>query len=603
MKIEEDRPSVIRAWTLWVLLAVLIAGISTLLCRLWEVQVVQGSRYGEAQLAQSLRRVELPGLRGRILDRNGEVLADNRPAYSVVLYCEELQQPGAWKNTIDAVDSLIDQLAQRLGLPRQVSSKDVRRHIRNDRPMPLVVWQDVDYRTVAYLSEWANELPGVAILPMSRRIYPNGALAAHLLGYVGRARAHQESQEDWDYRLPDPHGRAGIEERYDEVLSGTSGEELLRVDSRVYTRERWVYRKAKAGQDLTLTLDVKLQRAAEEALGGRPGAVVALDPRNGDVLVLASAPTYDLNNFIPGISSADWKALMTHPAHPLINRTIQAQYPPGSVFKPFVALAGQGRNFNADTLYECTGIYTDYNLRLRCANRYGHGELELRQAIMKSCNPYFCYMGTQVGSEAIAKTAEEVGFGARTGIDLPGEYAGLVPTPEWKMRRFHEKWRPTDTAQMSIGQGAVLSTPLQVANATAAIATGGLLYRPRLAAFGNAKGELLRQIAWPKAHIQSVVEGMEAAVAGGTGQTMQVEGISVAAKTGTAEYLDRGVRRKHVWSVAFAPSDKPEIVVCAMLDNGIGGGRDAGPIVQKVLAKHFSAKAIQITADDETLQD
>ncbi len=603
MKIEEERPSVIRAWTLWTLLLIGILGFGTLLWRLWEVQVVESSRYGEAQLAQSLRRVELPGLRGRILDRNGEVLADNRPAYSVVLYCEELQQPGAWKNTIDAVDSLIDLLAQRLGLPRQVSSKQVRRHIRNDRPMPLVIWQDVDYRTVAYLSEWANELPGVAVLPMSRRIYPNGALAAHLLGYVGSARQDQENKEHWDYRLPDPHGRAGIEAYYDEILSGTSGEEVLRVDSRVYTRERWVYRQSKPGNDLTLTLDVKLQRAAEEALAGRPGAVVALDPRNGDVLVLASAPTYDLNNFIPRISTADWQALLKHPAHPLINRATQAQYPPGSVFKPFVAIAAQECRFNADTLHECTGVYTDYNLHLRCANRYGHGEIELRQAIMKSCNPYFCFMGTQVGVEAIAATAEQAGFGARTGIDLAGEYKGLMPTPIWKETRKGEKWRPSDTAQISIGQGAVLATPLQVAHGVAAIASGGEVYRPRLVAFGDGKGEIQRRLPWSHQNIQAVIEGMEAAITGGTGQTMQVQGINVAGKTGTAEYLDHGVRRKHVWSVAFAPVEKPEIVVCAMLDNGIGGGRDAGPIVQKVLAKHFSAQAVQVTADDETLQD
>ncbi len=625
MKIEEERPSIIRAWTLFVILAVMLLGVGFLACRLWQVQVVEGAHYGEAQLAQSLRRVELPGLRGRILDRNGEVLAENRPAYAIVLYCEELQQPGRWENTVDAIDAVIDQLAQRLGRPRQLTTKAVRRHIHSSRPMPLTLWEDVDYREIAYISEWATELPGLEIIPMSRRHYPNGALAAHLIGYVGRASAAQESDERWDYRLPDPHGRAGLEAYYDHLLSGTSGEELLRVDSRVYTRERWVYREAKAGQDLTLTLDVKLQRVAEAALNGRPGAVVALDPRNGDVLTLASAPSYNINTFIPSISRDEWKALNTDAQLPLINRATQAQYAPGSVFKPFVAIAAQEQNFNADTLHECLGIYTDHNLHLRCANRWGHGEIELRQAIMKSCNPYFCFMGSHVGVAAIAATAEQAGFGKRTGIDLPGEYAGLMPTPEWKLRRHpvireangswfckackqrvaknHALWTPADTAQISIGQGTVLATPLQVATATAAIASGGSVYQPRLANFGNAKGTLIRHLPWARENIRAVIEGMEATVTGGTGQTMQVKGVKVAGKTGTAEYNDRGVRRKHVWCVAFAPADNPEIVVCAMMDNGIGGGRDAGPIVQKVLAEHFKTQAVQVTADEESLQD
>ncbi len=627
MKIEEERPSIIRAWPLIVLGVIMIIGVTFLAWRLWQVQVVEGSRYGEVQLAQSLRSVELPGLRGRILDRNGVVLADNRPAYAIVLYCEELQQPGKWENTVDAIDALIDQLAQRLSLPRQITTRTVRRHIHAQRPMPLTLWEDVDYRTIAYIAEWATELPGLAIIPKSRRHYPNGTLAAHVIGYLGKNPGKLSSEDNpWDYRANELVGRAGLEKQYEEMLSGASGEEWLRVDSRVYTRERWVEREARAGQDLTLTLDVQLQRVAENALNGRPGAVVALDPRNGDILTLASAPTYDLNHFIPGISSDMWKTITNHPQHPLFNRATQAQYAPGSVFKPFVAIAAQERNFNADTLHDCLGVYKDYNLHLRCANRWGHGELDLRQAIMKSCNPYFCYMGTLVGIDAIAATAEQAGFGTKTGIDLPEgtESAGLMPTPEKRtarhpviqkpngswycegckqtVARSHNKWSPADTAQISIGQGTVLATPLQVTVATAAIASGGDVYRPRLVA-NDPSGNLVRHLPWAHENIRAVIEGMEATVTGGTGQTMQVKGVKVAGKTGTAEYNDRGVRRKHVWSVAFAPAENPEIVVCAMLDNGEGGGKDAGPIVQKVLAEHFKTQAVQVTPDEETLQD
>lgn len=609
MEVEGSVSARVHGWTLGVLLVLFCLGVSVLAFRLWRVQVCENMRYDGVKERQSLRRVEVPGLRGRILDRHGEVLADNRPAYEVVIYCEELCQPGGWGNTIMAVDLLIDQLAERLGLAREVSRAQVARHVRESRPIPLVAWRDVDFQAVAYLSEWGRDLPGVEVRPMPRRIYPNGALAAHVLGYVG-VKVGERTGEEWDYRLPDPHGRTGLERYYDSQLSGQSGEEMLRVDSRVYTRERWVRRQASQGQDLMLTLDVRLQRAAERALDGRPGAVVALDPRNGDVLVMASAPSYDLNQFVPSISRSAWRTLCDNPAKPLVNRAIQAQYPPGSVFKPFVAVAAQERNFNSDRLFECTGVYTDYHCRLRCANRYGHGELNMREAIERSCNPYFCMMGTEVGIEAIAATAQQAGFGSCTSIDLAGEAPGLMPTPEWKCRRFGEgpsgTWTPPDTAQCSIGQGFVTATPLQVAHAVAGLAQEGALYRPRLVALGSM-GDLQRQLPWSREAIRAVIEGMEMVVESGTGQTMQVEGVRVAGKTGTAEYIDSengGVRRKHVWCVAFAPVEKPEIVVCAMLDNGKGGGKDAGPIVQRVLATYFNSQAVTpVEIDEELLQD
>lgn len=604
MKVETDEaPIAIRAWRLWVLLAVFAAGLATLLWRLWQVQVLDSPRYGAQLSTQSFRRVQTPGLRGRILDRNGNVLAGNRAAYSVVLYCEELRLAGRWEDVILAVDALIDTLAHRLALPREISRADVREHVRKRLPMPLELWRDVDYRTLAYLSEWAESLPGVDIVAVPRRHYPYGTLAAHVLGYVGEPRERDDEARRWHYRLPEFRGRSGLELYYDRLLTGTSGEDLLRVDSRGYTRERFERLRARPGSDLALTLDVQLQQSAEAALAGRPGAVVVLDPRNGDVLAMASAPTYDPNSFIPSIPQRLWRELNANPGKPFLNRAIMAQYAPGSVFKPFVAIAALERGINPDHLHECTGIYTEYNLRLRCANRYGHGEVDLRQALMKSCNPYFCDLGTRVGAEALLATAQQAGFGARTGIDLPAEGKGFLPTPEWKLAREGRHWTPSDTAQSSIGQGAITATPLQVAHAMGALAVGGTVYRPRLVSFGDGRGDLQRSLPWSHDALRAVIEGMEAAVSGGTGKTMRVEGINVAGKTGTAEYIDRGVRRKHVWCTAFAPIEKPEIVVVAMLDNGIGGGRDAGPIVQKVLSAHFRAKTIAVRADDEALED
>ncbi len=602
MHVDEPQKPGVRVWTLWVLTSLFALGILALGWRLWQVQVQEPGRYGSVQARQSLRLVEHPGLRGRIFDRNGVVLADNRPAYAVVIYCEELRQPGAWNNTILAIDALIDQLARRLGLPRQISREKVVRHIRESRPVPLIVWQDVQFPTLAYISEQIENLPGVEILPMPQRFYPQGSLAAHLIGYVGQSDASKQDPVNWNYRLPDVHGRGGVEQFYDALLSGKSGEEALLVDSRVYTRERWIRSEAQTGGDLTLTLDSTLQRTAEQALAGRAGAVVALNPNNGDILALASAPAYDLNAFVPSISSKAWKLLLKDKRVPLFNRAIQGQYAPGSVFKPLVAVAAQEQAFNADTLYACSGIYTDYHCHLRCANRYGHGELDMRQALMKSCNPYFCNMGVKIGIDAIVAVAQQSGLGTKTGIDLPGEQTGFIPTPEWKRRQTKVPWLPSDTAQCAIGQGAVLATPLQIAHAIGVLAAGGKVYRPRVVAFG-AGGELQRRLPWSGETVRAVVDGMEMAVLGGTGKTMQVEGIRIAGKTGTAEYMDGGVRRKHVWSVAFAPIEKPEIVVCAMLDNGIGGGRDAGPIVQAVLASYFKTTAPELELDDETLED
>lgn len=604
MKVEEGSAApAVHVWRLWALLGLFAVGLALVVWRLWEVQVLDSPRYGARQSLQSFRYVQTPGLRGRILDRNGKVLAGNRAAYSVVLYCEELRPSGSWENVILSVDALIDALARRLRLPRQITRADVRRHVESRLPMPLEIWRDVDYRTVAYLSEWAERLPGVDIVAVPRRFYPYGALAAHVLGYVGKPREEEEDARRWDYRLPELRGRAGLELYYDRLLTGVSGEDLLRVDSRGYTRERFERHRARPGSDLTLTLDVRLQQVAESALAGRPGAVVALDPRNGDVLAMASAPTYNLNDFIPSVSRTLWKELNANPGKPFLNRAIMAQYAPGSVFKPFVSIAALERGFDPDLLYECTGIYTDYRLRLRCANRYGHGEVDLRQAIMKSCNPYFCDLGTQVGADAILATAQQAGFGSRTGVDLPSEAKGFLPTPEWKLEREGRPWTPSDTAQTSIGQGAVTATPLQVAHAIGTLAMGGVMFRPRLVSFGEGQGDLQRRLPWSHEALRAVFEGMEAVVSGGTGKTMQVEGVDVAGKTGTAEYIDRGVRRKHVWCAAFAPSERPEIVVVAMLDNGIGGGRDAGPIVQKVLAEHFRTKAVAVQTDDESLQD
>lgn len=606
---HSEASSSIRGWHLLVMALPVVLGLICLLQRLWNVQVLDSPQYGAAQSAQSFRRVLLPAIRGKIYDRNGILLADNKPTYAIVLYCEQHRKPGKWANTTNAVNAFIDELADRLQLSRETSvnartAKAVETHMRQSLPMPLILWRDVDYSKVAYISEWAEDLPGVDIITFPKRTYPNGSLAAHVLGYVG-ASTRQIKRGQYHYRLPEFEGRSAIEYRYNERLSGEPGESLLRVDSRGYTHQRSIERAAIPGKDLTLTIDAHLQRAAEAALANRPGAIVAIDPRNGDVLTLASAPTYNIDMMVPPISRTFYNALNTDPLRPLINRAIQTPYAPGSIFKPFVAIAAQEEGYNADTLHDCTGIYTDYHARLRCANRYGHGELDLRGALMKSCNPYFCYVGTEIGMDAILRVAQQAGLGKRTGIDLGGEARGNLPTYRDKTTgEVARRWTPVDTAQCAIGQGQITTTPLQMAHATATLAMGGKAMRPRLVA-DTPEGECIKTLPWNHDYIAAIMDGMEAVVTGGTGQTMQLPGIRVAGKTGTAEFIKSGTleRKKHVWCIAFAPIENPQIAICAMLDEGNGGGKDAGPMVQQVLAAHFGVNATAVHATDETLED
>lgn len=618
MEIENsEAPSTIRFWHILILFIPILLGLFTLVQRLWNVQVLDSPRYGAAQSAQSFRRVLVPAMRGKIYatrrTENGEkekiLLADNKPTYAIVLYCEQLRQPGSWKKNVEAVNTFIDDLSKRLGLPRESSLnartiKDVETHMRQSLPMPLILWRDVDYSKMAYVSEWADELPGIDIMVFPKRTYPNGTLAAHVIGHVG-ASSRQIKRGQYHYRLPEFEGSSAIEKRYNKHLSGEPGESLLRVDSRGYTHQRSVQRPAVEGKDLVLTLDVDLQRAAEAALNNRPGAIVAIDPRNGDILTLASAPTYNIDKMVPPISSAYYQTLIDNPFRPMYNRAIQTAYAPGSIFKPFVAIAAQEMGYDAHTLHDCMGIYTEHNARLRCANRWGHGELDLRGALMKSCNPYFCYVGTHIGMDPILRVARQAGLGERTGIDLGGESKGNLPT--YRDKTTHQilpNWSPVDTAQCAIGQGRITTTPLQMAHATATLAMGGKAMRPRLVA-PTPEGELIKVIPWNKEHLQAVIEGMEAVVTGGTGQTMQLQGINVAGKTGTAEFIEHGTRerKKHVWCIAFAPVEDPQIAICAMLDEGNGGGKDAGPMIQQVLATYFGVKAAEVDADDASLED
>jgi penicillin-binding protein 2 len=570
-----------------VLAVVFAAGLVFLGASLHRVQVVQSSDYSRDQLRQSVRRVQVPGPRGRIFDRNGVCLAENRASYCIAFYVEELRKRGKWENTISAVDADIDRLASVLGIPREISKERVRQHVLQSLPMPLLAWREVDAVTLARWAETTEAFPGVDVYVQPERSYPQGPLAAHALGYVGRDRPESLPGEKVHFYLPEMIGKAGLERQYNDVLTGTSGGQLIRVDARGYKHAELEGAPAVAGRDLHLTLDVNIQRALEKALRGWRGAGVALDPRNGEVLAVASSPAYDLNDFVPAPSPGVWNRLRDDAALPLYNRAVSGRYAPGSTFKPVTAIAGLlSTGFDPSATYTCDGVFTLGTMRLRCWNTYGHGPVALRKAIEQSCNAFFCHLGNTLGYDAIYAQAHKLGLGQPTGIDLPSETRGLLPTAEWKEKNQRDKWRPGDTCHISIGQGMLLTSPLQMALLVSVFANGGTLYRPHLAR-REGPGERVREMGWPPAAIGLVRDGLHDVAAIGTGRRVQVRGIEVAAKTGTAEYDAGGVRRKNTWVTAFAPFDQPSVALAIMVESGESGGLTVAPMVHDVLAAIF----------------
>lgn len=574
-------------WRIALLVLCFTVGLVFLAVALHKVQVTRGNKLSDDQLRQSVRRVQVPGKRGRIFDRHGVCLADNRASFCIAYYIEELRKRGRWLNTIDAVDAEIDRLAAELGITRQISRATVSNHVMRSLPMPLLAWRDVDQETIARWAESVAEFPGVDIYIQPERLYPQGALAAHVLGYVGRDRPQPLPGQKIHFYLPEMIGKSGIEHQYNQLLTGTSGGRLIRVDARGYKHKVWEGEASSSGQDLHLTLDLNIQRVLERAIKGKRAAGVVLDPRNGEVLALASAPTYDPNEFVPIMPTATWKRLNEDVTLPLFNRAVLGRYAPGSTFKPVTAIAAlkQG-TINANETYTCSGAFILGTMRLRCWNTYGHGPIAMRAAIEHSCNAYFCNLANTIGYAPIYHEAQQLRLGQRTGIDLPAEAAGLLPTAEWKERNFKDRWRPGDTCHLAIGQGMLLTTPLQMAAVTATIANGGTIYQPhlRLSPGGSAKRATLE---WP-AHILEIVRGGMLDVAElGTGRRVRVRGTAIAAKTGTAELDVKGERRKNTWVVAFAPFEQPRVAMAVIVESGESGGLTVAPIIHQVMKEIF----------------
>lgn len=614
---EVDRELMrVRAVAFLMLVAFLLLGYGV-----WRIQVRDAPKYETRFDRQSLRVIRLPGPRGRILDRNGLCLADNRPSYCVAIYVEELRQSGRASNTVNRVEEVVDGLSRRFGLAREVTRRDIENHVSRRRALPLLAWRDIGDAMLARWQESNIAMPGhpdfapgvvVGVVPV--RIYPQGETASHMLGFVGRADVvRAESEEDYHFQLPEVEGKYGVEKTGNARLLGAAGYNVIQVDASGFRHDMVETRDPEPGGDTVLTIDCRIQRAAEKVLKGEKGAVVLLDPRNGDVLAVASSPGFDPNLFSPAIAPAEWKRLVTDEGKPLLNRAVSEVYAMGSTLKPVVALAALvNKAATGGTTYSCSGSYVYGRLKVDCWSKAGHGKIAMRKAIEQSCNTYFCNLGAACGHEAIQHTAEALGLGRKTGIDwtgLVGEARGLVPTDRWKRGVHGDRWRIADTCHMSIGQGAINATPLQMAVATAALANGGYVYRPRLVYADGppghplgpggeiVKGELVTRMPWSRAMLDIVRGGMLDVVEAprGTGKRAKIENVKMAGKTGTAEVGPKDARKKNAWMLVFAPFEEPRYAGVIVVEDALSGGRSAAPRVKELMEEVFKIEAEAVT--------
>ena len=561
--------------------AFLVLGIS-----LWRLQVAGVSKFENRQQIQSLRRVRLPGIRGKIYDRNGLCLADNRPVYSIALFLEDVRRAGPWSRTIDRAMEVIGNVSQVTGLKPQVDREDIWKHIRLRLPLPLVLWRDINPEAMSRLAELGCDIPGVDIYTQATRVYPYSPYTSHLLGYVGRADPDtMNEEENYSYYLPEMAGRAGLEKLFDPFLRGEAGGTLVQIDVSGYRHGELAHRAPKPGGELRLTLDMEVQLLAHKALGEHRGAVVVIDPNNGDVLAMLSAPGFDANRFVPYITTADWNLLSKDTDNPLLNRAVAGVYPPGSIFKPLVGLAAAMANPESmHTVYDSPSVF---RIGRRVVHTIGHGEVDMREALKFSANVYFFKTALACGPGPILQQALAAGLGQKTGVEVDFEQSGIVPDKKWQ-QESRIGWSDGDTCNLAIGQGYLAVTPIQMAMVMATIANEGYLYRPRLVqayrepgsdTYIPNSGQRTGKMNWSEAALATVRGGMHDVIMekDGTGRHAAVEGLDFAGKTGTAEYGVKERGGKQTWMIAFAPFDNPQYAVAMLIEDGSSGGTTVGP--------------------------
>lgn len=584
-----------------ILFVLMVFGI--LMLRLWFLQIVNGPAYRAKSEHNRIRLQDIQPFRGMILDRNAEVLVDNRPSYDLYVIPEEIQNR----------PQLLNRLSRLGDLDRESAERILDKAGRGYPFKPVCLKRDIPRDELASIESHRFDLPGVMIRVRPQRHYFYEGLASHVLGYVGEISEEQLTSGQFPKnRAGDLIGKRGVEWKWQTQLNGIRGGEQVEVDA-AGRKIAVVSRKAPiSGANICLTIDKDLQTLAEKALKDKHGAVVALNPVNGEVLALASSPSYDPNLFIKGLDQRTWQEIVSSKDFPLQNRALAGQYPPGSVFKIVVALAALEEGvISPEEEVFCNGTYSLGTGTYRCWKKWGHGKVNLHRALVESCDVYFYVVGNRLGVDKIARYARRLGLGRETGLDLGHEKTGLVPTREWKMKRWGVPWQPGETISTAIGQSFVLATPLQMANLISSVFNGGRIYRPQITRWvRKTNGEKLFEFeAIPAGesgikpeHLELVKKALVGVVnqPHGTGSKSRLKDIIVAGKTGTAQVIalkkDNGSKRDdhiplkfrdHAWFVALAPASDPKIAVAVLIEHGGHGGSAAAPIAREIIKAYL----------------
>ncbi|HON59185.1 MAG TPA: penicillin-binding protein 2 [Smithella sp.] len=584
---------------------VISLGMVILVFRLAYLQLIKGEEFQKKSENNSIRFRQIKPLRGLIRDRNGVVLVDNKPSFDIVF------MPSKKKGSDVSVEKL-----RELYKNKSLEFSFDTALLKNVPPyIPVRLEKNVSLDKVALIETNALDLPGIYIDVTPIRLYLDGEILAPIIGYTGEVSKEDIAKSNGAYSYGDILGKHGLEKFFDAYLRGRRGAELVEVNA--FGREIKNLGKIEplSGYNITLTIDADLQKAAWEALQGRPGAAVVLDPKDGAVLAMVSSPSFDPNLFDSGISSEQWNKLQTNPWSPLSNKAIAGQYPPGSTYKLIIAAAALEEGvISPDTKILCNGSFTLGNRIYRCWNKRGHGYIDLHQAIVGSCDVYFYTLGKMLGVDKIAQYARRFGLGDVTGIDLPNEKAGLVPTKEWKFKKRKEAWQMGETISISIGQGYNLTTPLQLAMAFAAFANGGTVWKPYLVKrIESPDGKIYREFSPEKRGELKLsprtLEVLNSALCGvvnepgGTGRAAQIPGWDVCGKTGTSQVVglpqnEKARRAKfigafhkdHALFSCYAPMKNPEVAVAVIMENAGGGGAVAAPVARRILSAYMDGK-------------
>jgi penicillin-binding protein 2 len=570
---------------------------------LWRLQVMRSDEYALLAEKNRIRNVPILAPRGKIFDREGRIIVDNYPSFSALLLRDSSRDLNA-----DA-----DLISSGLHLNADEVRQRIRRFAALPQYQPIFLKEDITQDELAFIESHKNELPELETIMSHRRLYPRNGFVAHLVGYVGEVTEDMLNQPQFELYSPgDVVGVSGVEKQYNNILMGKNGSRRAIVDSRGREVGRLDETPAEPGKQLKLTLDLDLQIAAEQAIEGKNGAIVAMDPHTGEILAMVSRPTFNPNDFAAKISRDEWNKLVNDPDKPLLNKAIQAQLAPGSTFKIIMATAGWQEGIAQTLNVHCNGGATFYGRRFGCWVKGGHGPVDFPKAIYQSCDVFFYTLAEKLGIDRIAKYATAFGLGQKTGIDLPNEVSGVMPSEEWKIRNFKQKWFAGETISVGIGQGAVALTPVQLMRAISAISTDGRMVVPHVinptdlpagyveaTRYTEVKNIPIDPTGW-----NTITDAMgRVLLPEGTAPSAHVPGIDIAGKTGSAQIVSLAMRAKHIknedfaqngWFVGFTPRRNPDVIVCVLFEGG-EHGRLAARLATQVIKAYVDKQRRQPT--------